>query len=249
MNSDDVFYKENPVVYIMAKKPEILYETRVIEYSEKQWSHLWKLRDLAIPIMQKLKAASVNCLAYGSLARGDVSKSSDIDIIIPYVIPSYKIEVVLGQGVRRELVQATPSSVLKGHLCLDNEVVISFPLFKMMSREQEFYRWGGQVTPQQIIERIRVLGVDKRLILIEPTETGHIEYGVIGNEYLIAKKIGVSVTIAQERVRVLTRRDKVGRTGVYLTRVLSEYQNFESVARSLMDRDPALRRTVYQREK
>jgi predicted nucleotidyltransferase len=40
----------------------------------------------------------------------------------------------------------------------------------------------------------------------------------------------------------------VGRTGVYLTRVLDEDESFEEVAKMLQDSDPALRRTIERRE-
>ena len=46
----------------------------------------------------------------------------------------------------------------------------------------------------QLKENARVLGVDKRLLLIEPTESGHIERGVIGYEHIIALKWGISST-------------------------------------------------------
>jgi predicted nucleotidyltransferase len=139
--------------------------------------------------------------------------------------------------------------VLKGHIILESDVVVTFPLFKLMSREEEFYRWGGLVGREELDDEIRVNGVDKRLLLIEPTEVGHKESGVIGYENEVAKKVGVSIAIAQERVRVLTRRDNVGRTGVYLTRVLLEDESFEEVTKSLKDSDPALRRTIERRER
>jgi predicted nucleotidyltransferase len=199
--------------------------------------------------MQELDGAGVRSFAYGSIARGDIHKSSDIDVIIPYPVSSYRLEVSIGRGIHRELVQATPSTVIKGHIHLDNDLVVTFPLFKFMPREEEFYRWGGQVSMDQISDEIRVLGVDKRLILIEPTEQGHVERGVIGYEHEVAKRIGVGIAIAQERVRVLQRRDNVGRTGVYLTRPLSEDESFETVAKSLEDSDPAIRRTIGRRGK
>jgi predicted nucleotidyltransferase len=199
--------------------------------------------------MQELDGAGVRSFAYGSIARGDIHKSSDIDVIIPYPVSSYRLEVSIGRGIHRELVQATPSTVIKGHIHLDNDLVVTFPLFKFMPREEEFYRWGGQVSMDQISDEIRVLGVDKRLILIEPTEQGHVERGVIGYEHEVAKRIGVGIAIAQERVRVLKRRDNVGRTGVYLTRPLSEDESFETVAKSLEDSDPAIRRTIGRRGK
>jgi hypothetical protein len=116
-----------------------------------------------------------------------------------------------------------------------------------MSREEEFYRWGGLIDSTGVRNNTRTSGVDKRLLLIEPTSTGHIEQGVIGREQEVAKKLDVSIGIAEERVRVLTRRDNVGRTGVYLTRTLNDNENFEAVAKYLQDSDPGLRRTIQRR--
>lgn len=231
----------------MARKPEILHEKRTVNYDEFHWKTLAALREQASKVLQPLQNGGVLSYVYGSLARGDVSASSDIDIIIPELIPSYRIEVILGSGIRRELVQATPSSVLKGHLHLEHETVVSFPLFKMMSRERQFYQWGGMVSFEDISRKIRVPGVDKRLVLIEPTPSGHIEQGVIGYEAYVAKKLGVSTSLAQERTRVLTRRDEVGRTGVYRTYQLRDIETFEEAAKRLVDTDPALRRTIKRR--
>ena len=232
----------------MAKKPEILHEPRFVVYKETRWVQFKKLRKRALRIINDLESTGIRSYAYGSLARGDVHNSSDIDIIVPYPVSSYKLEIALGESQRRELVQATPSMVLKGHIVLETDVVVTFPLFKLMPREEEFYRWGGLVSKKEIENEIRVNGVDKRLLLIEPTETGHKESGVMGYEHEVAKKVGVSIAIAQERVRVLTRRDNVGRTGVYLTRVLADDESFEEVAKMLKDTDPALRRTIERRE-
>ncbi|MHA2040713.1 MAG: nucleotidyltransferase domain-containing protein [Candidatus Thorarchaeota archaeon] len=232
----------------MTKRPETLHETREVLYNDDHWSLLRSLREKAQETMQRLDGAGMRSFAYGSIARGDIHKSSDIDVIVPYPVSSYRIEVSLGRGIHRELVQATPSTVIKGHIHLDNDLVVTFPLFKLMPREEEFYRWGGQVDLDQIRDEVRVPGVDKRLVLIEPTETGHEERGVIGYEHEVAKRIGVGIAIAQERVRVLKRREDVGRTGVYLTRPLSEDESFETVAKSLKDSDPAIRRTIGRRE-
>jgi predicted nucleotidyltransferase len=233
----------------MTKRPETLHETRQVVYDDNHWSLLRLLRNKAAEIMGRLDDAGMRSFAYGSIARGDIHKSSDIDVIVPYPVSSYRIEVSIGRGVHRELVQATPSTVIKGHIHLDNDVVVTIPLFKLMQREEEFYRWGGQVNLDQIRNEVRVPGVDKRLVLIEPTDTGHMEHGVIGYEHEVAKRIGVGIAIAQERVRVLKRREDVGRTGVYLTRPLSEDESFETVAKSLQDSDPAIRRTIGRRGK
>jgi predicted nucleotidyltransferase len=231
----------------VAKKPESLHEPRTVTYSEGHWRTLTRLRVRALRVTEELEASGVSSYVYGSVARGDVSPSSDIDIIILDPISSYRVELPLGEAVRRELVQATPSMVLKGHIHLRDETVVTFPLFRMRSREADFYRWGGLVDSKDLGGQVRVSGVDKRLLLIEPTENGHVESGVIGRETQVAKKLKVSPGIARERVRVLTRRDEVGRTGVYLTRVLGDEENFEQVAKSLIDHDPALRRTYERR--
>lgn len=232
----------------MAKKPEVLHELREIKYDQAHWDHLGFLRSNALETVRTIESMSVNPYVYGSVARGDISKSSDIDIIIPRQVSSYRLELALGKILKRELVQATPSMVLKGHIHLPENTVVSFPLFKMRSREEEFYRWGGIVDRSGLERNLRVPGVDKRLILIEPNDFGHSEHGVIGHESATAKKLGVSNGIAQERVRVLSRRDSVGRTGVYLTRELNEDESFEEVAKKLQDSDPALRRTIEKRE-
>ena len=231
----------------MTKRPETLHETRDVVYDDSHWNLLRSLREKALEVMKKLDDAGMRAFAYGSIARGDIHTSSDIDVVVPYPVSSYKIEVSIGRGVHRELVQATPTTVMKGHIYLSNSLVVTFPLFKLMPREEEFYKWGGQVDIDQIHDEVRVPGVDKRLVLIEPTETGHMERGVIGYEHEVAKRIGVSIAIAQERVRVLRRRDNVGRTGVYLTKPLSEDESFETVAKSLKDSDPAIRRTIGRR--
>ncbi len=232
----------------MAKKPEMLHDLRQVQYDQDHWNHLSALRTNALEIVNSIKSIAVNPYVYGSVARGDISKSSDIDIIVPRQVSSYKLELVLGHPLKRELVQATPSMVLKGHIHLPENIVVTFPLFKMMSREEEFYRWGGIIDNIGLENNVRVLGVDKRLILIEPTDDGHSEHGVIGHESEIVKRLDVSIGIAEERVRVLSRRDSVGRTGVYLTRTLNEDESFEEVAKKLQDSDPALRRTIERRE-
>ncbi len=231
----------------MAKKPEVLHEPREVHYTQDHWDQLQTIRNTALATMIKLESNRIKPFVYGSVARGDITKSSDTDIIILRPVSSYRIELVLGAPLKRELVQATPSMVLKGHIHLPENTVVTFPLFKLMSREEEFYRWGGLLDSHGLKDKARVPGVDKRLVLIEPTEMGHLEQGVIGHEEEVCRKLGVSLAIAKERVRVLTRRDSVGRTGVYLTRHLDDDESFEVVAKSLQDSDPALRRTIHRR--
>jgi len=232
----------------LTKRPEVLHDSREVSYDESQWNTLQRLRNRALEVMHQIETTGAKPFVHGSVARGDVTNSSDIDIIIPQIISSYRLELVLGTPLHRELVQATPSMVLKGHIHLEGDVVVSFPMFKLMSREEEFYKWGGSLDSVALQSETRVLGVDKRLILIEPTTNGHLESGVIGQEYIVAKKLDVSIDIARERVRVLTRREQVGRTGVYQTYELKDSESFEEVTKRLQDSDPALRRTMERRE-
>jgi predicted nucleotidyltransferase len=232
----------------VAKRPEILHDSREVVYNPGRWKILSRLRKRALEVMHLIESTGASPLVHGSVARGDVSENSDIDIIIPHKVSSYRLELVLENPIHRELVQATPSMVLKGHIHLENGVVVSFPMFKLRPREEEFYHWGGALDSTALTMNQRTAGVDKRLILIEPTETGHIESGVIGREHAVAKKLDVSVDIAKERIRVLRRRDSVGRTGVYQTHELHADENFEEAAKKLHDSDPALRRTVERRE-
>ncbi len=233
----------------MRKQPVILHDERTIVYDEKHWETLGRKRQRAARVMRALEDRGIQSFVYGSVARGNVTEHSDVDIVIPQPIPSYKVELALERWSRREIVQATPSMVLKAHIYVDEETTVTFPLFKFRTREIEFYRWGGWINTDQLQNNMRVLGVDKRLVLITPTEQGHKESGVIGREHEVAHIIGVQPDIALERVRVLTRRSNIGRTGVYLTRPLNDDESFEQVAKSLKDRDPALRRTVNWREK
>ncbi len=231
----------------MSRRPEELHRTRLVKYDTTRWKQLENLRKRTLDVISDLYSSGIDSYVYGSVARGDVSTTSDIDIIIPYPVSSFKVELAIGKGTHREAVQATPSSVVKGHIYLRQNTVVTFPLFKMLSRERDFYKWGGMVNTTQLEKDTRVPGVDKRLLFIEPTDSGHRESGVIGHEHEVAKKLDVSVEIAKERVRVLTRRSNVGRTGVYLTRQLNMDESFEEVLKNLRDRNPAIRRTIENR--
>jgi predicted nucleotidyltransferase len=198
--------------------------------------------------MTALERDGLETLVHGSLCRGDVSESSDVDIYLPRVLPSFTVEFAVQQGgfsiVHRELVHATPFHAIKAHIYLANNTVVTVPLTAPAPIEFEFYRFGGSLRREDLEAGRRVPGVDKRLVLIEPTEEGHVESAVIGNETITAKKVGVSLQIVREREKVLMRRDEVGRTGVYLKRQLAPDDTFEAVLKSIGDRDPVVRRRL-----
>jgi len=114
----------------------------------------------------------------------------------------------------------------------------------LRSREHEFYAFGGRLDLDGLKTGKRVPGVDKRLLLIEPSAKGHYEWPIIGRESEAARLIGVSINIVEERVKVLLRRDDIGRTGTYLKRMLRKDEIFEEVFKRITDSDPVVRRRV-----
>lgn len=218
---------------------------RKVHYDESRWGLLRGKRSAALPVMRDL--AAFDPIVHGSLARGDVGPQSDIDIVLTTPIPSYRIELSLGEArpIRREIVQATPWHLVKGHIYLDEDLSVTFPMVKPSELEEQFYYFGGAIGLGEMEGEVRRPGIDKRLMLIEPTSDGHVESSVVGREAIAAKRVGIGIEIVEERVEVLSKRDAVGRTGVYLKRALSPQESFEEVLRRLAAGDPNLkRRTV-----
>jgi predicted nucleotidyltransferase len=233
---------------MMAKKPLKRAERIEVIYSEKHWELLGELRVKAIKIMEPLNQFHLYSIVHGSIVRGDVSEKSDIDIFVPDPPSSFIIETTLERaGVpvnRRLVVQATPHYAVKGYLQIDNQECISFPLLKLRPIERDFYKFGGETSFPMLKKGTRVLGVDKRLMLIEPTKQGHIESTIVGQEESIAGVLGISVETVLDRVHALLRRDEIGRTGVFIERELSPEETFEMVLKKLVDQNPAVRRRL-----
>ncbi|MBN1683345.1 nucleotidyltransferase domain-containing protein [Candidatus Bathyarchaeota archaeon] len=198
--------------------------------------------------MSKFQSLHTDCLVYGSIARGDVNFGSDIDIFFPSPpspeIIETNIEIAGFESNQRQIIQATPNYAAKGYIFLDELTSYSFPLVPLRSTEMDFYTFAGSLSLQQLLESQRVLGVDKRLMLIEPTKDGHVESEIIGREGEVAKLLNVDPKIVNERVRTLLRRNKVGHTGVYLKRELSPEESFSDVFNTLIYKYPALRRRL-----
>ncbi len=210
--------------------------TKVV-YNEERWKILRTLRDNARNIMRKLPVRSY---VHGSLARGDVTRKSDIDIIILEEIPSYLVESYV-EYESRYIVQATPNSAIKAVYELSPYASIVFPLTPLNQREIEFYDFGGK---SDLSGDERVMGVNKKLLFVEPIYDGHIEWSVIGREYEAAKKLGIGIETVKERIRVLTRRDKIGRTGIYMKKYVPPEKSVEEYLKNISDRDPIVRRVV-----
>ena len=196
---------------------------REVVYSIDQWKILERKRKLAIKVLSEAsRLGIVGGGVHGSVARGDVGDKSDIDLFFVRVVPISLIEVFRDSidrvaGVREvELIQACPGKALKLYLYLDENISVSFPVTPLSKTEYEFYRFGGAVSLKELLEGRRAPGVNKKLLMIEPTPKGHVEYPIVGREGVIARKLGISVETVLERVRVLTRREEIGRTGVYI---------------------------------
>ncbi len=217
-------------------------------YSEAHWRTLAGLREQAKNMMKPLNDAHLRCIVYGSIARGDVKETSDIDVYLPTPPSSTLIEATLeSAGIRaseRELIQATPSYAAKAYIYLDELRSYSFPLVSLTPSEADFTGFAGRITYQQLVDDIRVPGVNKDLIFIEPTETGHTETPIRGIEGIAAKKLGVDTRIVYQRQRVLERREHVGRTGVYIKRQLAPSESFETIFNEIAKNDSAIRRRL-----
>ena len=215
-------------------------EFKEVIYDKSRWDLLRELRREAQKIMLTLSRCGFSPVVHGSIARGDVSKRSDIDVVIPYTVQPYLVLTCIENSnlhtYSKYIIQATPASTPKAYIELDPEGLktISFPLGHLSPREWEFYKFGGLLDIQDLKEGKRVPGVNKSLLLIVPTKHGHKEAPVIGYEDFAAKVIGISIETVLERIRVLAKRDMYGRTGVFLKYVLVGDENFEEAYRRLV---------------
>ncbi len=214
-------------------------EFREVIYDERHWQLLKELRSRALEIMRIFASNGIRVWLHGSIARGDVRAESDIDIVIPVRAPAYLVEYLLEKSGykprNRYIVVATPTSTPKGVIVLDDfeRVTVSFPLFDFKPQELEFYKFGGYLEYSELLENKRVPGVNKNLVLVKPTERGHEELPVIGWEDYVARVLGVDIEVVIERVKVLTRRDEVGRTGIFAKVVLLPSESFEEALERL----------------
>lgn len=234
----------------MKEKVVRLLDPLEVGYTQEHFNLLQKKRTRAVEIMELFSSPAI---LFGSVARGDVHDDSDIDIIFLAPEETFMLEVpLLDKGYRllnRELIMANPNSVPKAHIELEQNTTLTVPLFKPSLTEEEFYRFSGAIDIKDIKADRRVPGVSKKLLYIEPTPKGHIEYSILGHEVDVSKKLKIKLDIIKERVRVLSRRDRIGRTGVYLKEQIEPESSFESTWKYLSDRDPVLRRQWKIRKK
>ena len=232
----------------MAVKPTRHGEYKEVTYSSVRWEQLKKLRSKAVWVMAALEAFHLQSLTHGSIARGDVKLAATLTFSFLRCKTAFLVETALEKAKipvnSRFIVQATPTYAMKAHIEIDEKTTVSFPLMEMRRVEREFYRFGGEVNLAQLKANVRVAGVDKRLMLIEPTEKGHVESSVIGKEEFAAKILGIAAETVLDRVHALIKRDTVGRTGVFVKRELMQDETFELALKKLSDLNPAVRRRM-----
>ena len=182
-----------------------------VEYSEAQWVLLRSLREEAMEMMRPLHDAHVESVVYGSIARGDVKPTSDIDIWLPSPPSPTMVQAILDRaGVKithREIIQATPNSVPKAHIHLNTYTTVTFPLLPFSKSEEEFYRFSGLLSKKDTCTSKRVPGVNKKLLLIKPNRHGHTECSIIGREVEIQFN-----PVSSQFVRPAERGQGVGRS-------------------------------------
>jgi predicted nucleotidyltransferase len=232
----------------MVKKAWRRLEYREVIYGDERWALLKRLRLEALRIVDTLEKSRLEAVVHGSVARGDVTQKSDVDVFIPYQVSSFLVETALEKACipmgKRLVVQATPTYAMKAYVEIGENASVSFGLMKMRRVEREFYKFGGEISIKNLRDDLRIPGVDKRLMLVEPTRDGHKESAILGHEEQIAKLLGVSVETVFDRVHALLRRDEVGRTGVFIEKELSADETFEMALKRLADQNPLVRRRL-----
>lgn len=222
-----------------------------IIYSNEEWALLKLKRVRAIELLEIFTKEGLNPYIYGSVARGNVHENSDIDIIFTQNVPTFQIELILHKNgiieYAREIMIATPGDTVKLYFHLNELESVTVPLTKFDKKSKQFYDFGGRIDLKQLKENLRVPGIDKRLVLIKPTLKGHDEFSVINNEYIAAKEVGISIDIVNERINVLLRREKYGRTGVFLKKELSKNESPEEVLNKIANKNPIVRKKVFQK--
>ncbi|MCS7110083.1 MAG: nucleotidyltransferase domain-containing protein [Candidatus Caldarchaeum sp.] len=221
---------------------------REVVYDDVRWRLLESLRFRALDVMTHLEKHGFYSIVYGSVARGDVKPTSDLDVFVPDVVPLQLLEYAVSLHtavVKRVLVQATPYYAAKAYLYINDRDTVSAPMVPLNRDEQGFYILAGSLTLEELRKGVRKPGIDKNLNLIIPTSKGHVEKPLRENFEEAVKTLGVSPDILSSRMRVLLKRREKGRTGVFQSIELEKDMAFETAFHKLLAKSPALRKRVH----
>lgn len=225
-------------------------ENREVYYGRERFEILNRLRNESIKIIECITKAGIKGYAHGSIARGDVSEDSDVDIVVLNYLSPPLIENILercGYTIQKTvIVQATPQSTPKVYYYLDYEdkLVFSYPLSKLKEKELYFYKFGGLVDLKGLKSGLRVKGVDKRLMLIHPKDYGHFEECILGRSGYVARILDIPESIVNERIYMLGKREIYGRTGVFIEYVLHPGEDIVEAVRTLASRSRFFRESI-----
>src|SRR5208337_48982 len=93
--------KEGNRAGAMRRKTAEMGPRREVAYGSETWQQLKDLRDRAAIILKSLKALDMDAAVFGSVARGDVKPTSDVDVFIPRVENSIRVGRALEEpGIR-----------------------------------------------------------------------------------------------------------------------------------------------------
>ncbi|MHC1580415.1 nucleotidyltransferase domain-containing protein [Methanopyrus sp.] len=192
---------------------------REVRYSKERWELLRRLRRRARRVIETLSELGMEGWVHGSVARGDVRKGSDVDVFVPHTTSPHVVDALVESSpypvLKVVATLPTPRDCVRVKVLMERNVEVVVPVTAPSDRELEFYDFSGKLTPRELERDERVPGVDKRLRMIEPRPWGHLEYSIIGREGEVAAKLGISTQLVNERIKALTRRDKVGVQGVH----------------------------------
>ncbi len=190
-----------------------------VRYSDERWKLLEELRKKARRVVETLSNLGLEGWVHGSVARGDVRKGSDVDVFVPQPVSPHTVDALV-ESAPYEVLKVvatlpTPRDCVRVKVKMEGDVEVTVPVTTPSDRELEFYDFSGKLTPEALDRDERVPGVNKQLRMIEPRPWGHVEYSILGREGEVASKLGISVQLVNERIKALTRRDKVGVQGVH----------------------------------